>query len=62
MQWRCFHMRRGLPQEAMLAHHSLRDLRLTACEVTADVVARLAPVLARLRVLHLKMQAGIAHF
>lgn len=37
----------------MLAHHSLRDLRLNECEVTAEAVARLAPVVARLRVLHL---------
>jgi hypothetical protein len=37
----------------MLAHHSLRDLRLTHCGLTADAVARLAPVAARLRVLHL---------
>ncbi len=47
-------MRRGLPEAAMLAHHSLRDLRLVACEVMANAVARLVPVLARLRVLHLK--------
>ena len=47
-------MRRDFPEAAMLAHHSLRDLRLVACEVTADIVARLPPVLARLRVLHLK--------
>ena len=46
-------MRRDLPETAMLAHHSLRDLRLTECEITADTVARLAPVIARLRVLHL---------
>jgi hypothetical protein len=46
-------MRRHLPEAAMLAHHSLRDLRLTHCEVTTDTVARLAPVIARLRVLHL---------
>ena len=37
----------------MLAHHSLRDLQLTKCEVTAVTVARLAVVAARLRVLHL---------
>ncbi len=47
-------MRRGLSEAAMLANHSLGDLRLVACEVTADAVARLVPVLARLRVLHLK--------
>ena len=46
-------MRRDLPETAMLARHSLRDLRLTSCEVAADAVARLAPVIARLRVLHL---------
>ena len=46
-------MRRGLPEAAMLAHHSLQDLRLTECEATADAVARLAPIIARLRVLHL---------
>lgn len=44
---------RILPEAAMLAHYSLRDLQLKDCEVTADAVARLAVVAARLRVLHL---------
>jgi hypothetical protein len=42
-----------LPEAAMLAHLSLRDLRLTDFEVTTGAAARLAPVAARLRVLHL---------
>ena len=45
----------------MLAHHSLRDLRLRDCWLTTDAVARLAPVAARLRVLHLVWYVGIAH-
>ena len=56
-----FHMRRALPEAAMLAHHSLRDLRLTDCWLTTDAVARLAPVAARLRVLHLKWYVGITY-
>ncbi len=54
-------MRRALPEAAMLAHHSLRDLRLGNCWLTTDAVARLAPVAARLRVLHLVRYVGITH-
>lgn len=45
----------------MLAHLSLRDLALTDCGLTADAVARLAPVIARLRVLHLVRCVGSTH-